>query len=88
MAGQLRRDAEFVKLTNFEVRSVRQNAVAQASAVVFLKGTTLNGDVEGEFRVVAFRHTVDGDIAMPMEPGKWFVQQACILNLMHGRTIE
>lgn len=88
MAGQLRRDAEFIELTDFEIRSVRQSAVARADAVVFLKGTTLNGDIEGEFRVVAFRHTADGGIAMPTDPGKWFVQQACIFDLMHGRTIE
>ena len=87
MAGQLRRDAEFVKLTNFEICSVRQSAV-RADAVVFMKGTTLNRDIEEEFQVVAFRHTMDGDIAMPTEPGKWFVQQACIFDLMHGRTIE
>ena len=88
MAGQLRRDAEFTKLTDFEIRSVRQGSVAGASAVVFLKGSTLNGDVEGEFQIVAFRDTPEGDIAMPSDPGRWVVQQACIFDLMHGRTIE
>lgn len=88
MAGQLRRDAEFIVLTDFEIRSVRQSAVARADAVVLMQGTTLNGDIEGEFQVVAFRHTADGDIAMPTDPGKWFVQQSCIFDLMHGRTIE
>ena len=86
MAGQLRRDSEFVELTGFEVHSVRQSAVARADAVAFLKGITSNGEVEGEFQIVAFRHTADGDIAMPTDRGRWFVQQACIFDLMHGRT--
>ena len=88
IAGQLRRDAEFIELTDFEIRSVQQSAVARADAVAFLKGSTPNGDVEGEFQVVAFRHTTEGDIAMPTDPGRWFVQQACIFDLMHGRTSE
>ena len=73
IAGQLRRDAEFIELTDFEIRSVQQSAVARADAVAFLKGSTPNGDVEGEFQVVAFRHTTEGDIAMPTDPGRWFV---------------
>lgn len=88
MAGQLRRDSEFTKLTDFEIRSVRQSSVARADAVVFLKGSTLDRDVEGEFQIVAFRDTPEGDIAMPNDPGRWIVQQACIFDLMHGRTIE
>ena len=87
MAGQLRLDSEFINLTDFEIRSVRRSTVVRADAVVFLKGSTLKGDVEGEFQIVAFRHTTEGDIAMPTDPGRWFVQQACIFDLMHGRTI-
>ena len=86
MAGQLRRDAEFIELTDFEIRSVRQSSVVRADALVFLKGSKPNGDVEGEFKVVAFRHTTEGDIAMPTDAGRWFVQQACMFDLMHGRT--
>ena len=88
MAGQLRRDSEFIELADFIIRSVRQSTVARADAVVFLKGSTPNGGVEGEFQVVAFRHTTEGDVAMPTDPGRWFVQQACIFDLMHGRTSE
>ena len=88
IAGQLRRDSEFTELIDFEIRSVRQSSVARADAVAFLKGRTWNGDVEGEFQVVAFRQTTDGDIAMPTDPGRWSVQQACIFDLMHGRTSE
>ena len=88
MAGELRHDAEFIELTDFEIRSVRQSSVVRVDAVVFLKGRTPNRDVEGEFQVVAFRHTTEGEIAMPNDPGLWFVQQACIFDLMHGRTNE
>ena len=88
MAGQLRRDCEFTKLTDFKIRSVRHSTVARADAVVFLKGSTPKGDVEGAFEIVAFRHTTEGAVAMPTEPGRWFVQQACIFDLMHGRTSE
>ena len=88
MAGQLRRDSEFTKLTDFEICSVRQSSVARADAVVFLKGSTLNRGVEGEFHIAVFRNTPEGDIAMPNDPGRWSVQQGCIFDLMHGRTIE
>ena len=88
MAGELRRDAEFIELTDFEIRSVRQSTVARADAVAFLKGSKPNGDVEGEFQIVAFRHNTEGEIAMPDDPGRWFVQQAFIFDLMHGRTSE
>ena len=86
MAGQLRHDSEFIELIDFEIRSVRQRSVARADAVAFLKGRTRKGDAEGEFEIVAFRETTDGDVAMPTDPGQWFVQQACILDLKHGRT--
>lgn len=88
MAGQLRRDSEFIELIDFEIRSVRHCAIAGANAVTFLKGRTMKGDVEGEFEIVAFRETTDGEVAMPTDPGRWFVQQACILDLKHGRTSE
>ena len=88
MAGQLRRDSELVDLADFEVRSVRQSTVARAEATAFLKCTTPKGRVEGEFQILAFRHTANGDIAMSRDPGKWLVQPRCILDLCHERTIE
>ena len=88
IAGQLRRDAELIDLTGFELRSVVQCTVARADAVAYLKGTTVNGDVEGEFQVFALRLTPKGDSAMPSDPGCWFVQQACMFDLMNGRTIK
>ena len=88
MAGQLRRDAELVKLRNFELRSVRQTTVARADAVAYLKGTTLMGDVEGEYEIVAFRYSANGEVAMPTDMGTWRVQEACMYKLLHGRTIN
>ena len=87
MAGVLRRNCELVQLADFEVRSVRQSTVARADAVANLQGITHNGQIEGEFRIVIFRHTDDGGVPMPTEPGRWLVQQNCILDLYHGRTI-
>ena len=83
MAGQLRRDAELIRLRDFELRTVRQTTVARADAVAYLKGTTLKGDVEGEYEIVAFRYSADGEIAMPADPGTWRVQEACMYKLLH-----
>ena len=88
LAGQLHRDSEVIELHGFEVRSVRRSTVARADATAFLKGEAPSGHVEGEFRIVAFRYTENGEIAMPSTPGKWLVQQACMFDLLHGRTIE
>ena len=88
LAGQLRLNAEVIDLLEFEVRSVRRSTVARADATAFLKGKTPTGYVEGEFRILAFRYTENGDIAMPSTPGKWLVQQACMFDLLHGRTLE
>ena len=88
MAGQLRRDAELVKLRDFELRAVRQTTVARADAVAYLKGTTLMSDVEGEYEIVAFRYSANGEIAMPADTGTWRVQEACMYKLLQGRTID
>ena len=88
MAGQLRQDTEFSELVDFRICSLRQTTVARAEAVAFLKGQTLRGPVEGEFLIVALRFTAEGDIAMPTDAGRWFIQQSCILDMMHGRTIR
>ena len=88
IAGELRRDTEFAELTEFEVRSVRHVAVARAEAAVFLKGTTLTGEIEGEFPIVALKFTADGDAAMPSDAGKWCVQQRCIVDFSLGRSVD
>ena len=88
MAGQLRRDAELVKLRNFELRAVRQTTVARADAVAYLRGTTLMGDVEGEYEIVAFRYSANGELPMPTDIGTWRVQEACMYKLLHGRAID
>ena len=88
LAGQLRRDGEIIELHEFEVHSVRRSTIARADATAFLKGKTPSGDVQGEFQITAFLHTENGDIAMPSTQGKWLVQQACMFDLLHGRTLE
>ena len=88
MAGELRRDTEFAELAEFEVRSVRHVAVARAEATVFLKGTTLKEEIEGEFPIVALKFTADGDAAMPSDAGNWCVQQRCIVDFSLGRSVD
>ena len=88
MAGQLRRDSEFIKLRDFELRTVRHTTVVRADAVAYLKGTTLKGDVEGEYEIVAFRYSAKGEIAMPADTGTWRVQQACMHKLLNVRAMD
>lgn len=88
LAGRMRSDAEFVQLTAFEILSVKQTTVARAEARVFMRGRTLKDEVEGEFAILAFRHTPGGTIAMPNDEGTWHVQQGCVFDLMHQRTVE
>lgn len=87
LAGRMRSDAEFIELLEFEILSVTQTAVARAEAYIRMKGKTLKGVVGGEFLVLAFRNTANGEIAMPTDEGMWHVQQGCIFDLMHERTI-
>ena len=88
LAGQLRRDTEFVELQEFEVHVVRQTTVARVDAKVFVKAKTLAGIVEGEFALIAFRHSVDGDIVIADDEGKWLVQEACIYDVVHRKMIN
>lgn len=87
LAGQMRSDAKHVKLTAFEILSVAQTTAARAEARVRMSGETLKGKVGGEFSILAFRYTANGDIAMPSDPGIWHVQQGCVFALMHERTV-
>lgn len=88
LAGRMRADTEYVQLTAFEILSVKQTTVARAEARVFMRGRTLKNEVEGEFAILAFRHTLGGDAAMPNDEGLWHVQQGCVFDLMHQRTAE
>lgn len=88
LAGRMRADTEHAQLTAFEILSVKQATVVRAEARVFMRGQTLKGEVEGVFVILAFRHTVDGDVAMPSDEGVWYVQQGCVFDLMHQRTAE
>ena len=87
LAGRMRSDAEHVQLNEFEVLSVSQTTIARAEARVHMSGKSLKGNVSGEFLIPAFWHTSDGNIAMPTNEGMWQVQQGCIFDLMHERTV-
>ncbi len=86
LAGSIRRDAELVELSAFEIFSVQQTGLCRLEAVVFMRGTTLGRRVQGRFKVLAFLLKADGNVAMPTENGTWYVQQKCIFDLMHQRT--
>lgn len=88
LAGRMRADEEHIKLIEFEIISVSQTTVARAEARIRMNGRNQKGDVSGEFLVLAFNHTVDGQIAMPTDKGTWQVQQGCMFDLMHERTID
>ena len=88
LAGRMRSDVEHIQLIEFEILSVAQTTVARAEARVRMNGQSLNGDVGGEFTILAFRHTPDGEVAMPTDHGTWQVQQGCIFDLMHERTAD
>lgn len=88
LAGRLRADTEYIELVEFKILSVSQTNVARAEAHVRMVGRSLKGNVGGEFLILAFCHTANGDIAMPTDEGIWQVQQGCIFDLMHERKIE
>lgn len=88
LAGRLRADVELAELVEFEIVSVSQTTVVRAEARVRLVGTARKGKVQGDFLLLAFKHTKEGDIAMPTDQGTWQIQQGCIFDLLHERTIE
>lgn len=88
VAGRMRLDTEHIHLDEFEILSIAQTSVARAEARVRMNGHGLKGEVGGEFLILAFRQTSEGNVAMPSDEGVWQVQQKCILDLMHERAIE
>ena len=87
LAGDLRANGELARLTRFDLRVVRQPTVALAEADVYMEGVVPKGTVRGLFRVLAHRNTEDGNVAMPSDPGRWYVKQSCMVEFMQGRTI-
>lgn len=88
IAGRMRSHTELIKLNTFEIQLVEQTTVARAEAHVRMSGQTHKGDgVGGDFHILAFRHTADGGIAMPTDEGGWYVQERCIFDLLHERTV-
>jgi hypothetical protein len=89
MAGDLRNMAEFVTLEKFELRKFIYSTVARCDAIVWIKSKNFREAVEGEFKIVLFRYTKDGKIAMPSDRNAyWTVQQNCIYNVMSKSFIE
>ena len=87
-AGHLRQIEECVKLEDFDLLSVRTTTIARADSVASLKGSTFTNELSGEFKIIAFRLTSEGDIAMPGEPGAWKVQEFCMNDLMNENTYD
>ncbi len=88
LAGELRANAELAQLTRFDLRIVRQPTVGFAEADVYMEGVTPLGPASGVLKVVALRHTEDGDVAMPTDSGRWYVRQSCVVELMRSRADE
>ncbi len=88
LAGRMHSDAEHVELAKFEILKVELPTVARAEARAHMRGQTLNGEVGGPFQILAFRGTLDGEVAMPADEGNWEVQQKCVFDLMHSRTAD
>lgn len=83
MAGEIRDIARDVTLEEFEIKRLRLSTVARCEARVKLRAKTFIKVVDGDFDVVFFRYTADGDVAMPTDAdGIW----AIALNLI-GRVM-
>jgi len=87
LAGELRRDTEFVELTSFEILSVKQSTVSRTDVRVNAKAKALSEEVDGDFNMLMFKLLPDGSpSAFNETEGKWRVQQNCIFKIMHGRN--
>ena len=87
LAGQLRNDAMYVHLTEFEILSVRQVTVARAEAIVRMNGKTFRREVKGEFNMLAFKQSVTGETVTQTVDDQWYVLEFCIFDLMKEKTI-
>lgn len=83
-AGEMRSTADWIKLIDYEIRSILHATVARCDVRVWVQAKTLTKEVEGEFSLIAFRFTLDNKIAMPSEEGRWCIQQ----NFMHNIVNE
>ncbi|MFD1913358.1 hypothetical protein [Halodurantibacterium flavum] len=84
LAGELRRDCEFIELLDFDLVKVVQANQARADVTLDVRGKTLKGPVEGRINATAVCYLPNGDPAMPTDDGgTWCVQQNCIYKVMH-----
>lgn len=90
MAGELRRDFEFIELLEFELIKVVQANHVRAEATLDVRAKTLHGPVEGRIDAMAMCYLPNGDLAMPTdEDGTWCIQQNCIYKVVHlGEPLE
>lgn len=89
LAGELRRDAEFVELLEFEVLKVHHVTIARSESHVRVIAKTARKNISGDFKLLIFLLRPDGHMAMPDDMGaSWKVQQNCIFNVMHGKVIS
>ncbi|TMV87331.1 hypothetical protein FGG78_18880 [Thioclava sp. BHET1] len=84
MAGELRRDCEFIELLEFDLVRVVQANHVRADVTLDVCGKTLKGPVAGRIDAMAVCYLPNGDLAMPTDDGgTWCVQQNCIYKVMH-----
>lgn len=84
MAGELRRDCEFIELLEFDLVKVVQANHVRAEVTLDVRGRTLKGQVDGRINAMAICYLPNGDPAMPTDDGgTWCVQQNCIYKVMH-----
>lgn len=89
MAGEMRNMASFVELEKFEVLKIRYSTVARCDVRVWVKAKTWRKYVEGEFALLMFRYTSEGEMAMSADQDSmWTVQQACIYNIMNEKYAD
>ena len=87
LAGELRRDTEFVELTAFEILRVKQSTVCRADVRINAKAKTLTQEVDGDFDMLMFKYLPDGELSIFNESeGKWRVQQGFIFKIMRGKA--
>lgn len=86
-AGELRSLYDGIKLTSFEILSVTQTTVCRAEARVRMSGRNWIREINGEFRVMAFRLQEDGHPALPSDSGTWQIQPRAILDFSNDIKI-
>lgn len=88
MAGEIRSTADHVELINYEILSIHRTTVARCDVRLWARAKTLMNEVDGEFSLVVFRFTAEGNVAMPSEDGKWCIQQNFMYKIMQEKFAD